>query len=187
MHNEVFNNQKHIMFFMVYDSGEIVKQRIRDYLVELSFTDYLKNPSFTGVLDIEELWENKSKEIKPNNQIGKDDIILIVNKDELDADVPSAQFWIISPYEGGIAWVDEPLRWEIHRAKRGGNNFFEENPIRLRKSPNLFSTFTIESNQKQVWKAIGQGWPPLTSYRFFIMNQPKVGNRSLNFSRRSFL
>ena len=93
-------------------------------------------------------------------------------------------FWIISPYEGGIAWIDEPIRWE-QKASKGGDNFLN-NPIRMRRLPNLFSTFTIESNQKQVWKAIGQGWPPLESYRFFIMNDPKVGNRSLNFSRRSF-
>ena len=64
------------MFFMVYDSGEIVKQRIMDYLTELSLISSFENPSLTGVLDIEELWENKGKEIEPNNRIGKDDIIL---------------------------------------------------------------------------------------------------------------
>jgi len=185
VHNEVFNNQKHIIFFMVYDSGAIAKQRIMDYLTELSLISFLKEPNlkFSGVLDIEELWENRGREIEPNNQIGKDDIILVVNNDDIESDVFDSSFWIISPYEEGIAWVDEPLRWE-QRPSKELDKFFD---IRMNKSANQFSTFKIESNQKQVWKAISQGWG-MTSYRFFIMNEePKVGNRSLNFSRRGFL
>ena len=113
--------------------------------------------------------------------------LLFDNIDEYKLDVLS-QFWIISPYEAGIAWVDAPLRWE-HKARKGGNNTFEDNPIRVRGLPSLFRTFRIESNQKQVWKAINQGWTPLKDYRFFIMNEPKykVGIKSLNFSRKGFL
>lgn len=169
---------------MVYDSGAIVKQRIMDYLTALSFNAYLKNPASSGVLTIEELLEERGKEIEPNNRIEKENIILIVDKNDFELGHVPLNFWVISPYEGGIVWIDEPITWERVLAK---NNTFEDNPIRVRRSPSLFSTFTIESNQKQVWKAIGQGWPPLESYRFFIMNDPKVGNRSLNFSRRSFL
>ena len=173
---------------MVYDSGEIVRQRLIDYFYELSLTPYFKRPARTGLLTIEELWENRGKEIEPNEQIKKEDIILILDKDNIDLLDENVQFWIIAPYDRGIAWEDNPIWWSENR---GGNDELKEKPIRIRDTPKLFGIYDKTSKSKlspiNVWDAIDEGWPPITQYRFFLMKKPKVRNKSLNFSRRSFL